>query len=113
MNLETNIADAFYEKVKDPQASDISRMMARFFRRIRIFPCSFLDRLSFMEGFSQRPPKPNDMGTVVHSFIELVLDKMETHTLWANASREEFDEAYEAIEKIVVVKLYNLYFFCV
>lgn len=63
---------------------------------------------SFMEGFSQRPPKPNDMGTVVHTFIDLVLDKMETHTLWANSSREEFEEAYDAIEKLVVVKLYNL-----
>lgn len=51
------------------------------------------------------PNSIDDQARIIHSFVEIMENKIEKHPLWKDASEEEMDGVVEGIEKFILTKL--------
>ncbi|KAE8257852.1 hypothetical protein A4X13_0g2083 [Tilletia indica] len=65
---------------------------------------------SFIRGFSKKPYRPADQIRLIFDFLAFITDKMKEAEVWATSTPAEFDNATEAMEKLIMNRLYNLTF---
>ncbi|KAK0552707.1 hypothetical protein OC846_002770 [Tilletia horrida] len=65
---------------------------------------------SFIRGFSKKPYRTPDQIRLIFDFLAFITDKMREAEVWASQSPAEFENATEAMEKLIMNRLYNLTF---
>ncbi|KAG0294353.1 hypothetical protein BGZ96_001348 [Linnemannia gamsii] len=65
---------------------------------------------SFLKEFDKKPWTVNEQIKIIHDFLEFITGKMEMCELWRNVSDQEFENAREGIEKLVMNRLFGYTF---
>lgn len=61
---------------------------------------------SFIKGFTKKPYRTQDQTKLIFDFLDFIAGKMRECEVWANVSDTEFENATEAMEKLVMNRLY-------
>ncbi|CAJ0645414.1 6458_t:CDS:2 [Entrophospora sp. SA101] len=64
----------------------------------------------WLKKFERHPRTINDQIKFVREFLDFITGKMRECELWRNASEQEFENAKEGIEKLVMNRLHKLTF---
>jgi hypothetical protein len=62
---------------------------------------------SFLSNFTKRTFTVNDQVKIINDFLSFIATKMRETDIWRNATEEEFDNAMEGMEKLVMNRLYE------
>ena len=62
---------------------------------------------SFLSNFAKKPFTVNEQMKLIHDFLSFIAEKMVTVEPWKSQSTAEFDNAMEAVEKLVMNRLYS------
>lgn len=62
---------------------------------------------SFLSNFTKRTFTVNDQIKIINDFLSFIATKMRETDIWRNATEEEFDNAMEGMEKLVMNRLYE------
>lgn len=65
---------------------------------------------SFFRGFTKRPYKPHEQVKLIFDFLEFISARMAEAQVWAELPVDEFNQATEAMEKLVMNRLYTYTF---
>lgn len=65
---------------------------------------------SFFRGFTRRPYKPDEQAKLIFDFLDFISARMLEATVFAELAPSEFDQATEAMEKLVMNRLYTYTF---
>ncbi|KAH8086424.1 hypothetical protein HD553DRAFT_270955, partial [Filobasidium floriforme] len=65
---------------------------------------------SFLVSFAKRPFTINDQIKLIHDFLEFIAEKMRQTDPWKGQSEAEFEQSMEAMEKLVMNRLYTYTF---
>ncbi|WFD26580.1 hypothetical protein MNAN1_001563 [Malassezia nana] len=65
---------------------------------------------SFFRGFTRRPYKPEEQVKLIFDFLDFIAARMAEATVWAELPPSDFDQATEAMEKLVMNRLYTYTF---
>ncbi|KAF8586054.1 hypothetical protein K439DRAFT_1387685 [Ramaria rubella] len=67
---------------------------------------------SFLSNFAKKTFAVNDQIKIIHDFLDFISDKMRTMdgSPWQNCESQDFDNAIEAMEKLVMNRLYEFTF---
>ena len=65
---------------------------------------------SFFRGFTRRPYKPDEQAKLIFDFLDFFAARMLEATVFAELPPREFDQATEAMEKLVMNRLYTYTF---
>ncbi|SHO78053.1 Similar to S.cerevisiae protein VPS9 (Guanine nucleotide exchange factor (GEF)) [Malassezia sympodialis ATCC 42132] len=65
---------------------------------------------SFFRGFTRRPYKPDEQVKLIFDFLDFIAARMAEAAVWAELPPGEFDQATEAMEKLVMNRLYTFTF---
>ncbi|WFD19696.1 hypothetical protein MCAP1_001932 [Malassezia caprae] len=65
---------------------------------------------SFFRGFTRRPYKPDEQVKLIFDFLDFIAARMAEAAVWADLPPSEFDQATEAMEKLVMNRLYTFTF---
>lgn len=65
---------------------------------------------SFIKGFTMKPYRAADQTKLIFDFLDFIALRMRECDVWANVSQTEFENATEAMEKLVMNRLYNYSF---
>ena len=65
---------------------------------------------SFFRGFTRRPYKPDEQAKLIFDFLDFIAARMLEATVFAELPPREFDQATEAMEKLVMNRLYTYTF---
>ncbi|KAF8527325.1 hypothetical protein JB92DRAFT_2698831 [Gautieria morchelliformis] len=67
---------------------------------------------SFLSNFAKKTFAVNDQIKIIHDFLDFISDKMRTMegSPWQNSNTQNFDNAMEAMEKLVMNRLYEFTF---
>lgn len=65
---------------------------------------------SFFRGFTRRPYKPDEQAKLIFDFLDFIAARMAEAAVWADLPPAEFDQATEAMEKLVMNRLYTYTF---
>ncbi|CAO1631577.1 unnamed protein product [Sympodiomycopsis kandeliae] len=65
---------------------------------------------SFIRGFSKKPYRTVDQIKLIFDFLDFISERMRQCTVWSKLSEAEFENAREAMEKLVMNRLYNFTF---
>lgn len=63
---------------------------------------------SFLRGFGKRSYRPQDQVKLIFDFVDFISERMNEAAVWAQLSPEEFDLASEAMEKLIMNRVYTL-----
>ncbi|CAO1622567.1 unnamed protein product [Parajaminaea phylloscopi] len=83
----------FLEQMKDPSAKGVGEYVR-----------------SFIRGFAKKPYRTVDQIKLIFDFLDFIADRMRQCSVWNSLPDAEFDNAREAMEKLVMNRLYNLTF---
>ncbi|PWN54213.1 hypothetical protein IE53DRAFT_372628 [Violaceomyces palustris] len=61
---------------------------------------------SFIKGFSKKPYRTSDQVKLIFDFLDFISQRMREAEVWSRLSDVEFDNATEAMEKLVMNRLY-------
>ncbi|KAF8651601.1 hypothetical protein AX16_004691 [Volvariella volvacea WC 439] len=65
---------------------------------------------SFLANFAKRPWTVNDQVKIINEFLGFIAGHMRSCDVWKNANDQEFDNAMEGMEKLVMNRLYEYTF---
>ncbi|CAO3629999.1 unnamed protein product [Cunninghamella echinulata] len=65
---------------------------------------------SFLQAFDRRPWAVNEQIKIIQDFLDFIYVKMRECEVWKNATEQEFENAKEGMEKLVMNRLYNATF---
>ncbi|KAK6910734.1 hypothetical protein I203_104766 [Kwoniella mangroviensis CBS 8507] len=65
---------------------------------------------SFLSNFAKKPFTVNEQIKLIHDFLAFISEKMAQVEPWKSQTPAEFDNALEAMEKLVMNRLYNYTF---
>ncbi|EJD08567.1 uncharacterized protein FOMMEDRAFT_144395, partial [Fomitiporia mediterranea MF3/22] len=65
---------------------------------------------SFLSNFAKKPLAINEQIKVINEFLNFISIRMRDADIWRNATEDEFDNAMEAMEKLVMNRLYEFTF---
>lgn len=65
---------------------------------------------SFIKGFSKKPYRTADQIKLVFDFLDFISLRMRECEVWATLSEKDFENATEAMEKLVMNRLYSYTF---
>ncbi|GFZ50888.1 Vacuolar protein sorting-associated protein 9a [Saitozyma sp. JCM 24511] len=65
---------------------------------------------SFLSNFAKKPFTVNEQIKLIHDFLRFIAEKMVLCEPWKSQSPAEFENAMEAMEKLVMNRLYNYTF---
>ena len=88
-----NEANSFNERIKQPGASNVANAIRLFLR-----------------DFSQNPPPASRQPSVVRNFLEETQKLISFHPLWSSCSPQQLDDSFEALERVVLTKVYKIVF---
>ncbi|WFD00483.1 hypothetical protein MYAM1_003232 [Malassezia yamatoensis] len=91
-----------------PKPFDFNRFLEQMKHRSAI-PVNEYVR-SFFRGFTKRPYKPADQVKLIYDFLDFIAARMAEASVWARLSDEDFDQATEAMEKLLMNRLYSYTF---
>lgn len=83
----------FLEQMKDPSAKGVGEYVR-----------------SFIRGFAKKPYRTADQIKLIFDFLDFIATRMKQCSVWASLSENDFDNAKEAMEKLVMNRLYSLTF---
>jgi hypothetical protein len=83
----------FLDQMKDPSARGVGEYVR-----------------SFIKGFAKKPYRTQDQIKLIFDFLDFISVKMRQCSVWANASETDFENAKEAMEKLVMNRLYGFTF---
>lgn len=83
----------FLEQMKDPSAKGVGEYVR-----------------SFIRGFAKKPYRTADQMKLIFDFLNFISERMRQCSVWASLPEAEFENAREAMEKLVMNRLYNLTF---
>lgn len=83
----------FLDQMKDPSARGVGEYVR-----------------SFIKGFAKKPYRTQDQIKLIFDFLDFISVKMRQCSIWANASETDFENAKEAMEKLVMNRLYGFTF---
>ncbi|WVW85547.1 hypothetical protein I302_107585 [Kwoniella bestiolae CBS 10118] len=83
-----------------------------FLRDLRTKPADPIARYlkSFLSNFAKKPFTVNEQIKLIHDFLAFISEKMAHVEPWKSQTSPEFDNALEAMEKLVMNRLYNYTF---
>ncbi|PWZ03524.1 hypothetical protein BCV70DRAFT_197734 [Testicularia cyperi] len=61
---------------------------------------------SFIKGFAKKPYRTQDQVKLIFDFLDFIAARMRECEVWQNLSESDFENAKEAIEKLVMNRLY-------
>ena len=61
---------------------------------------------SFLKGFSKKPYRTSDQSKLIFDFLAFISAEMRKCAVWSKASEAEFANADEAMEKLIMNRLY-------
>ncbi|GAA98435.1 uncharacterized protein L969DRAFT_94204 [Mixia osmundae IAM 14324] len=104
--------DPAREKQVTQEDEDVPFDFNRFLEQMRSRQADVIARYlrSFLKEFAKRPWSVNDQIRVINDFLDFITLKMRSCEVWKDASEREFDNAIEAMEKLVMNRLYHLTF---
>ena len=91
-----------------PKPFDFNRFLEQMKHRSAV-PVNEYVR-SFFRGFTKRPYKPADQVKLIFDFLDFITARMAEASVWARLSDAEFDQAMEAMEKLIMNRLYTYTF---
>ncbi|WFC96565.1 hypothetical protein MBRA1_003226 [Malassezia brasiliensis] len=91
-----------------PKPFDFNRFLEQMKHRSAV-PVNEYVR-SFFRGFTKRPYKPADQVKLIFDFLDFITARMAEASVWARLSDAEFDQATEAMEKLIMNRLYTYTF---
>ncbi|KAI9272572.1 hypothetical protein BY458DRAFT_508649 [Sporodiniella umbellata] len=65
---------------------------------------------SFLQAFNRRPWTTNEQIKIIQDFLEFIYIKMRENDIWRGMSDQEFSNAKEGMEKLVMNRLYSATF---
>ncbi|MCO5555845.1 hypothetical protein L7F22_009390 [Adiantum nelumboides] len=65
---------------------------------------------SFIKGFTKKPYRVADQTKLILDFLDFISLRMRECEVWSNVSSTEFENATEAMEKLIMNRLYNYTF---
>lgn len=65
---------------------------------------------SFIKGFTKKPYRVTDQTKLIFDFLDFISLRMRECEVWARLTTAEFDNAIEAMEKLLMNRLYNYTF---
>ncbi|CAG8538747.1 9642_t:CDS:10 [Paraglomus brasilianum] len=65
---------------------------------------------SFEKEFARKPWTVNEQIKIIHDFLEFITLKMRETEMWQNSSEQEFENAREGMEKLVMNRIFTLTF---
>ncbi|KAI7851596.1 hypothetical protein BDC45DRAFT_486285, partial [Circinella umbellata] len=65
---------------------------------------------SFLQAFERRPWAVNEQIKIIQDFLDFIYVKMRECEVWRNVSDQEFENAKEGMEKLVMNRLYHATF---
>ena len=65
---------------------------------------------SFIRGFSRKPYRTSDQIKLINDFLDFISQQMSQTPPWSTVSEKEFENAKEAMEKLVMNRLYPFTF---
>ncbi|KAI9494585.1 hypothetical protein BDB00DRAFT_295429 [Zychaea mexicana] len=65
---------------------------------------------SFLQAFDRRPWAVNEQIKIIQDFLDFIYVKMRECEVWRNVSDQEFENAKEGMEKLVMNRLYHATF---
>ncbi|ORX49924.1 hypothetical protein DM01DRAFT_1409369 [Hesseltinella vesiculosa] len=65
---------------------------------------------SFLQAFDRRPWAVNEQIKIIQDFLDFIFVKMRECEVWKYCTEQEFDNAKEGMEKLVMNRLYNATF---
>lgn len=65
---------------------------------------------SFIKGFTMKPYRAADQTKLIFDFLDFIALRMRECDVWAHLSALEFENATEAMEKLIMNRLYNFTF---
>ncbi|WWC63372.1 uncharacterized protein I303_105972 [Kwoniella dejecticola CBS 10117] len=83
-----------------------------FLKDLRTKPADPIARYlkSFLSNFAKKPFTVNEQIKLIHDFLAFISEKMAQVEPWKSQASAEFDNALEAMEKLVMNRLYNYTF---
>lgn len=91
-----------------PKPFDFNRFLEQMKHRSAV-PVNEYVR-SFFRGFTKRPYKPGDQVKLIFDFLDFISARMAEASVWASLSDADFDQATEAMEKLIMNRLYTYTF---
>ncbi|CAO3687936.1 unnamed protein product [Rhizopus stolonifer] len=82
----------------------VEQMRSRTAKPIKIYYKSFL------QAFNRRPWTTNEQVKIIQDFLEFIHVKMRENDIWKDMSDQEFSNAKEGMEKLVMNRLYSATF---
>lgn len=61
---------------------------------------------SFLKGFTKRPYRTADQIKLIYDFLSFIAARMAEAPVWSDLPPAEFDQATEAMEKLIMNRLY-------
>lgn len=83
----------FLEQMKDPSARGVGEYVR-----------------SFIKGFAKKPYRTSDQIKLIFDFLDFIGARMRQTAIWASLSETDFENATEAMEKLVMNRLYAFTF---
>ncbi|UZJ56629.1 hypothetical protein CBS101457_005949 [Exobasidium rhododendri] len=62
---------------------------------------------SFIKGFTKKPYRVSDQTKLIFDFLDFISQKMRECEVWSKLNTTEFENATEAMEKLLMNRLYN------
>ncbi|KZT56858.1 hypothetical protein CALCODRAFT_435090 [Calocera cornea HHB12733] len=86
-----------FQKFLDQMKSKSAEPVVKYFR-------------SFLHNFQKRTFTVTDQVKLIHDFLAFIAERMRECDVWKNLPPDDFDNATEAMEKLVMNRLYHLTF---
>ncbi|KAI9310654.1 hypothetical protein BX666DRAFT_2005830 [Dichotomocladium elegans] len=96
------------EETKRRERQEIPFDFNRFLEQMRRRSATPITRYfkSFLQAFDRRPWAVNEQIKIIQDFLDFIYIKMRECEVWRNASDQEFENAKEGMEKLVMNRLY-------
>ncbi|KAG2183038.1 hypothetical protein INT44_006019 [Umbelopsis vinacea] len=96
------------EEISTDIPFDFNRFLEQMKRRGAIPITKYFK--SFLQAFDRRPWTVNEQIKIIQDFLDFIYGKMQECDVWRDTSDQEFENAKEGMEKLVMNRLFHLTF---
>ncbi|KAI8968912.1 hypothetical protein BDF20DRAFT_916347 [Mycotypha africana] len=113
--LQQNINDTLHtqQMQQEPQQEQVTPFeFNRFLEQMKSKSAKPITRYfkSFLQAFERRPWTVNEQIKIVQDFLDFIYAKMRECDVWKDLTQQEFENAKEGMEKLVMNRLYHATF---
>ncbi|CAG8448486.1 2091_t:CDS:2 [Ambispora leptoticha] len=112
LNTVENVVKQQNLGVKPSPQQDLPFDFNRFLEQMKHRRADKINRIlkNFQREFERKPFTINEQIRIVHDFLDFIPIEMRECEIWRDVSEQEFENAKEGIEKLVMNRLYSLTF---